>query len=90
VEAKITAISCRMARSGLGIGIRDVAELSGLAVNTVQRFERGAELKVRTVLAIQSAYEARGCTFLADDGNGPGVRVRPLGETSGELMQAAD
>ena len=40
------------------------------------RFERGDELKERTVEAIRFALEAGGIEFIDDNGGGPGVRVK--------------
>lgn len=77
---KMDNIQCRMARAALGWGVRDLAAAAKVATDTVARFERGEELKERTVEAIQAALEAAGVVFLADgetvDG-GPGVRLRP-------------
>ena len=46
-----------------------------VSVDTVARFERGDELKERTVEAIRFALEAGGIEFIDDNGGGPGVRV---------------
>jgi hypothetical protein len=47
--------------------------------DTVVRFERGEELKDRTVAAMQEALERAGVEFIAEDessaGGGPGVRL---------------
>ncbi|MXO03112.1 transcriptional regulator [Shinella zoogloeoides] len=65
-----------MARVALGLGVRELAALAKVAPATVSRFEAGEELKERTVEAMQTALEAAGIVFLADDGNGPGIRLR--------------
>lgn len=72
-------IQCKMARTALGIGVRDLAVLAKVAPGTVARFEAGDELKERTVDALQSALEQAGVKFI-DDGQtsaagGPGVRL---------------
>lgn len=49
-----------------------------VSTNTITRFERGEELKERTVLAIRTALEQAGVQFV-DDGDtagGPGVVLR--------------
>jgi hypothetical protein len=74
---KMTPATCRMARTGLGLGVRDLAQLAFVSTHTITRYEGGAELKARTVQALQDAMEGAGATFLADDGTGPGVRLRP-------------
>ncbi|TLU70905.1 helix-turn-helix domain-containing protein [Lichenicoccus roseus] len=65
-----------MARAALDLGVRDLAQLASVSPNTIARFERGDALYPRTVLAIQSALEAAGVGFIAQNGGGPGVRLR--------------
>ena len=57
--------------------MRDLARLADISTNTLVRFESGAELREKTLQAIQGALEAAGATFLEDDGDGPGVRLQP-------------
>jgi transcriptional regulator with XRE-family HTH domain len=66
------AVQCKMARVALGLGVRDLAALAKVSTDTVSRFERGEELKERTVDAIRGALERAGVEFLGDDG----VRLR--------------
>jgi transcriptional regulator with XRE-family HTH domain len=61
-----------MARAALGWGIRELASEAKVAADTISRFERGEELKERTVDAIRGALEAAGVEFLPDNG----VRLR--------------
>ena len=70
-------VQSRMARAGLGLQVVEVAKLAKVAHTTILRFERGEELKPRTVEAIQRAYEAEGVIFLS--GIAPGVKVRNQG-----------
>lgn len=70
------AVQCKMARAALGLGVRDLAELASVSPDTIARLERGEELKPRTVEAIQAALEAAGVEFIAENGGGPGVRLR--------------
>ena len=72
----IFAIQCRMARSALGIGVRELAAAAKVSVDTVARFERGEELKERTIDAIQQALETAGVEFINENGGGPGVRLK--------------
>ena len=67
-------VQCRMARGGLGLGVRDLAAAAKVSVDTLARFERGDELKERTVEAIRRALEAAGVEFT--NGDQPGVRLR--------------
>ncbi|WP_343227656.1 helix-turn-helix transcriptional regulator [Rhizobium changzhiense] len=68
-----------MARTALGIGVRELAEMAMVSPDTVSRLERGETLRQRTVEDIKATLEERGVIFLADgettDG-GPGVRLR--------------
>lgn len=70
------AVQCKMARVALGLGIRELAELAKVAPATISRLEAGEELKPRTVEAIQRALEEAGVIFVAENGEGPGVRLR--------------
>ena len=75
-NAILTPAQCKMARAGLGIGIRDLADQAQVSTNTVSRFEAGEELKGRTVTALQAALEAAGVIFIEENGEGPGVRLK--------------
>lgn len=72
----MTGAQCRMARAALQLGVRDLAELSKVSPGTIVRLEAGDELKERTVDAVRSALEAAGVIFIAENGAGPGVRLR--------------
>ena len=65
-----------MARAALGIGVRELAAAAKVSTDTVARFERGDELKERTVEALQRALEVAGVEFIDENGGGPGVRLR--------------
>jgi predicted transcriptional regulator len=69
-------IQSKMARTALGIGIRELATLAQVAPGTITRFEAGDELKPRTVQAIRHALELAGVEFIDENGGGPGVRLR--------------
>ena len=69
----IMAVQCRMARAALGLGIRELAVAAKVSIDTITRFERGDQLKERTIEAIQRALEAAGVEFT--NGEQPGVRV---------------
>ena len=70
----ILPVQCRMARAAVGLGVRELAAAAKVSIDTVTRFERGDELKERTIEALQRALEAAGVQFI-DDGGGPGVRI---------------
>ena len=64
-----------MARAALGLGVRELAAAAKVSIDTVARFERGDELKERTIEALQRALEAAGVEFIDENGGGPGVRL---------------
>jgi transcriptional regulator with XRE-family HTH domain len=67
-------VQCRMARAALGLGVRDLAAAAKVASDTVARFERGDELKERTIEALRRALEDAGVEFT--NGGQPGVRLK--------------
>jgi transcriptional regulator with XRE-family HTH domain len=69
-------VQCRMARAALGWGVRELASAAKVSVDTVARFERGEDLKDRTVEALRRALEGGGVEFIDENGGGAGVRVR--------------
>jgi transcriptional regulator with XRE-family HTH domain len=66
-------VQCRMARAALGLGVRELAAAAKVSIDTIARFERGDELKERTIDALQRALEAAGVEFT--NGDKPGVRL---------------
>src|ERR1700754_1733510 len=66
-------VQCRMARAALGLGVRELAAAAKVSIDTVARFERGDELKERTIDALQRALEAAGIEFT--NGDQPGLRL---------------
>ena len=69
-------IQCRMARTALDWGVRDLAVAADISPNTVARMERGEELRERTVETIRRALEKAGVKFIETNGGGPGVRLK--------------
>ena len=62
-----------MARAGLELTVRDVAEAASLGTNTVNRFERGiGAAEASTMRLLRQALEAAGAEFVGEDG----VRIR--------------
>lgn len=73
----LTPIQSRMARAALLLGVRDLAEKSGMSAMTVTRFENGhSGGSSETQAALKSAFEAAGVEFIAENGGGAGVRLR--------------
>jgi transcriptional regulator with XRE-family HTH domain len=65
-----------MARAALGWGVRELAAAAKVSIDTIARFERGDELKERTIEAIHRALETEGVAFIDENGGGPGVRLK--------------
>lgn len=74
--SEMLPIQCKMARTALGLGVRELSDLSQVSTDTIVRFERGDILKPRTVAAIRTALESAGVEFIAENGGGAGVRLR--------------
>jgi len=60
----------------VGWGVRELAKHSDVAASTVTRFEKGDGVHTRTVSALKATLEAAGVEFIAENGGGPGVRLR--------------
>jgi transcriptional regulator with XRE-family HTH domain len=73
------AVQCRMARAALGWGVRELAAAAKVSIDTVVRFERGDDLKERTVDALRHALETAGVEFT--NGDQPGVRLKKVPAT---------
>ena len=70
----MTPEQCKMARAGLGLGVRELADLAKVSTNTITRLESGEQLKERTLDAIRAALESGGVEFT--NGDQPGVKLR--------------
>jgi transcriptional regulator with XRE-family HTH domain len=62
-----------MARAALGLGVRELAATAKVSIDTIARFERGDQLKERTIDAIRRSLEVAGVEFT--NGEQPGVRL---------------
>nr|WP_202617964.1 helix-turn-helix domain-containing protein [Aureimonas leprariae] len=69
-------VQCRMGRAALGWSTQDLAVKAGVGGNTVNRYEAGQDARVSSVEKIREALEAAGVIFIAENGEGPGVRLR--------------
>lgn len=71
----------RAARALLGLSQADLAERAGFSAMTIKRAE-GIGLpypSADALAAIRAALEAAGVDFIAENGGGPGVRLRRNG-----------
>lgn len=64
----------------LGLTQADLAKAAGISATALNNIERGsADPKASTLGAIQKALEAAGAIFVAENGEGPGVRLKKGG-----------
>lgn len=67
----------RMARAALNWSLSDLAKASGVHRNTISNFETGKFGGSEAVRkSIREALEAAGVEFIAENGGGPGVRLK--------------
>lgn len=72
----ISALQSKLARTALGLGVREAAVLANVSPNTIARLERGEDLKDITISGIRAAFEAAGVTFLDANDMGIGIRLK--------------
>jgi len=87
LRSNILHLWCKMLSSGqirgaraiLRFGQAELAEAADVSLETVKRIESmEGELKIRldTLTKIKTALEKAGIEFIAENGGGPGVRLR--------------
>ena len=74
----MTPLQMKLARTAVGLGVRELAAAAGIAPSTVQRFESGkGDMHSRTLDRVKQVLEEAGIIFIAADAiGGPGVRLR--------------
>ena len=74
----LTPLQVKLARTAVGLGVRELARMSGVAPSTIQRFESGrGDMQSRTLNKVQQFLESAGVIFIpADLNGGPGLRMR--------------
>lgn len=82
----------RAARGLLGWSQTKLAEEASLSLPTVKRYETGSALRVsgEAVTAMRAALESAGVIFVAENGEGPGVRLRKTPESAADLTHRID
>ena len=65
-----------MARAALDWSTQKLAQEANVGVNTVNRFETGQDARLSSVEKMQRALKSAGVIFVAENGEGPGVRLR--------------
>jgi transcriptional regulator with XRE-family HTH domain len=79
-DRRMTPPQTRAARGLLNWSQEQLAAAARVSVTTLRNFERGASVPVTNNLAaIRAALEAAGVEFIAENGGGPGVRLRKDG-----------
>lgn len=73
----MTPAQSRAGRALIDLTQPALAKAAGLGLSTVVDFERDRrQVSPQVVAAIQQALEAAGVEFIAENGSGPGVRLR--------------
>jgi transcriptional regulator with XRE-family HTH domain len=73
----VTSAQVRMARAALNWTVRDLAKATGLHRNTVTNLEIGHYAgDPQTLAVIEQVLRKAGIEFIAENGGGPGVRLR--------------
>lgn len=77
----LTPMQVRLARTALGLGVRELGAATDVSPSTIQRFESGiGGMQMRTLEKVQTFLESEGIKFLASTENeGPGLRLKKLG-----------
>jgi transcriptional regulator with XRE-family HTH domain len=73
----LTPAQSRAARALINWSQPKLATASGVSVSTIRDFETGKRQPIgNNLFAIQNALEAAGVIFVAENGDGPGVRLK--------------
>jgi transcriptional regulator with XRE-family HTH domain len=73
----ISDAQSRAARALIGWSREDLAKASNVSLRTIVDFERAArEPHAATLTALRLALEIAGVVFIAENGEGPGVRLK--------------
>ncbi|MFN3507465.1 MAG: helix-turn-helix transcriptional regulator [Allorhizobium sp.] len=73
----ISPAQCRAARALVEMDQATLAEAANLSRNTVVDFEKGRRTpNTNNLIALEAALEAAGVIFVAENGEGAGVRLR--------------
>ncbi|GLI24563.1 transcriptional regulator with XRE-family HTH domain [Xanthobacter flavus] len=76
----MTPAQCRAARGLVDWSQADLASAANVGLSTLRNFEAGRSVPMANNLtAIRAALEDAGVIFVAENGEGPGVRLRKAG-----------
>ena len=80
----ITPLQLKLGRVAAGLGVRELAELSGVGAATITRIENGRPGNKSTLYVLEHFLSEQGIIFVpADRQAGPGVRVAKADNTTG-------
>ena len=72
----ITALQLKLGRVAAGLGVRDLARISGVGAATITRIENGRPGNKSTFYVLEDVLQERGVVFVpADEKIGAGVRI---------------
>ncbi len=87
----ITPVQCRAARALLDWPRERLASESRIGLRSIVDFERSARApRYVTLDALRRALEKAGVEFIAENGGGPGVRIRKSAMGAEEISQQID
>jgi transcriptional regulator with XRE-family HTH domain len=73
----MTALQLKLARTALGLTVRQAAELAQVSHETIVGIEADrASVKEKTIEKVRAAFEKAGVIFIDSNNEGPGVRLR--------------
>ena len=75
----ITSSQLRAARALLKITASDLADISGIGISTIKRFELSEGIpsgNIKTIEALKKALEVAGIEFIGAPEDRPGVRLK--------------
>lgn len=73
----MTPAQCRAARALIGMTQPELATAAGFGLSTIVDFERERRLVSTAVqISMKEALEKAGVEFIAENGGGPGVRLK--------------
>ena len=87
----MTPAQCRAGRGLVRWNQDDLAREAAVSVVTVRNFENEKSVPQRATLEVmQRALEKAGVEFIAENGGGPGVRLKKRSETVADLTRQID
>jgi transcriptional regulator with XRE-family HTH domain len=73
----MNALQLKMARTALGLTVRQAAELADVSPETIIGIETGrTSIKPSTIAKVRTALERAGVEFIAENSGGAGLRLR--------------